>query len=68
MLNDNYWYQCPLCYQSYGANDEMDVYDEEYDEDICKHCKKELDAERSLSSDTTDTAMKIMEVSDERRS
>lgn len=49
MLNDNYWYQCPLCYQSYGANDEMSVYDEEYDEDICKHCKSELDSERRVS-------------------
>ena len=46
MLNDNYPFQCPLCCQSYGANDEMSVYDEEYDDDICRGCKRELDEER----------------------
>lgn len=42
----NYPFVCPICDGQYGANDEMSVYDEEYDDHICLHCKSELDAER----------------------
>jgi hypothetical protein len=52
MIADNYYYQCP--YVLSPATVLMMrclVYDEEYDEDICKHCKSELDSERRVSDE-----------------
>lgn len=46
MIADNYWFPCPMCGKLYGANDEQEVYDEVYDDAVCRSCKSELDAER----------------------
>ena len=41
----NYAFDCPLCGEQYW-NDNSIVYDEGYDDQVCYHCKDELDAER----------------------
>lgn len=53
-MSGNYDFICPLCDQRYGANSEMDVYDDECDDTICVHCKDELNAERRTIAESGD--------------
>jgi len=38
---------CPSCDERY-FNDDLVVYDEEWDDTICCHCSSELQAERQI--------------------